>query len=92
MNFYSSVQLSFTHKLNFKFQHLDYVSYVLKEIPLPFTQDVVNNCCSELLEVHGFCYNSVLILEHIVLFVKEDNTGKRVKKAIFTIMLGNYSI
>ena len=49
-----------------------------QEIPQLFNQVVVNNSCSELWEVHGFCYKCINQLEPIVycaVLVKEDNTG-----------------
>ena len=50
-------------KINFKYINLQPPKLIIdyQEIPLLFSQVFVNNSCSELWEVHGFCYKCINI-------------------------------
>ena len=51
-----------------------------QEIPQLFNQVVVNNSCSELWEVHGFCYKCINTGAHCLLCsIKTKQVPKRVK-------------
>ena len=53
------------------------IGHLHYRLPGNTSQVVVNNSCSELWEVHGFCYKCIKTGAHClcVVLVKEDKTG-----------------